>query len=172
MLTCPDFVNEEGSLQHVAKMLGVMVMLTPKCHPEMAGEGVEYAWAGAKNAYRNLALKDKKGINNFRKSDKSGLSDKVLSVQKIRKFGQRQRYFLIAYHAVDSSQADQQTQDKCNKYGPIALEKLMKDFKTYRCALDFASKFIKVVMNEHKQHKNAKILFLYTIRTVPYVLYF
>jgi len=60
MLTCPDFVNEEGSLQHVAKMLGVMVMLTPKCHPEMAGEVVEFAWAGANNAYHNLALKDKK----------------------------------------------------------------------------------------------------------------
>ena len=59
MSTCLDFVNEEGSLQHVAKLLGVTVMLTPKCHPEMAGEGVEYAWAGAKNAYCNLALKDK-----------------------------------------------------------------------------------------------------------------
>ena len=49
----------------------------------MAGEGVEYAWAGAKNAYYNLALKDKKGINNFGKSVKSCLSDKVLSIQKI-----------------------------------------------------------------------------------------
>ena len=45
---CTDFLNEEGMLQHVAKGLGVKILLTPKCHAELAGEGVKYVWACAK----------------------------------------------------------------------------------------------------------------------------
>jgi hypothetical protein len=40
-------------------------MLTPKCHADIAGEGVEHMWACSKGAYRNLALKEKKGKENF-----------------------------------------------------------------------------------------------------------
>jgi hypothetical protein len=58
---CQDFVNEEGMLQHITNSLGVKVLLTPKCHAELAGEGVEYLWACAKSAYRNLSLREKKG---------------------------------------------------------------------------------------------------------------
>ena len=45
---CNDFINEEGMLQHIAKCIGVEVLLTPKCHAELAGEGVDYIWGGAK----------------------------------------------------------------------------------------------------------------------------
>jgi hypothetical protein len=33
---CHDYINEEGMLQHIAKCLGVEVLLTPKCHAELA----------------------------------------------------------------------------------------------------------------------------------------
>jgi hypothetical protein len=57
---CHDFMNEEGMLQHIAnKSIGVKVLLTPKCHAELAGEGVEYVWACAKGAYRNVSLQEK-----------------------------------------------------------------------------------------------------------------
>ena len=26
--------------------LGAMLRMTPKCHPEIAGQGIEYAWGG------------------------------------------------------------------------------------------------------------------------------
>ena len=53
MTTCPDFLNEQGMMEHVgATMLGVEVMLTPKCHAEIAGEGVEYMWACSKEKKR------------------------------------------------------------------------------------------------------------------------
>ena len=29
---CSDFLNEEGMMQHIAKSIGVIVLLTPKCH--------------------------------------------------------------------------------------------------------------------------------------------
>ncbi len=46
-------------MEHVGAKLGVKVLLTPKCHAEIAGEGVEYIWAFNKGAYCNLALKEK-----------------------------------------------------------------------------------------------------------------
>ena len=52
---CSDFLNEEGMVQHIAKNLGVTVLLTPKCHAE------RYLWACAKGAYRNMSLQEKKG---------------------------------------------------------------------------------------------------------------
>ena len=41
----PDFVNEQTLLQCDANEIGASVDLTPKCHPEIAGEGIEHMWA-------------------------------------------------------------------------------------------------------------------------------
>ena len=41
----------------------LLVDRTLKCHPEMAGEGIEYAWAGSKMALKSPPLdmrRDKK----------------------------------------------------------------------------------------------------------------
>ena len=51
---CTDFVEEKTMLQNMATRVGrkhniqIIVDRTPKCHPELAGEGIEYAWAIAK----------------------------------------------------------------------------------------------------------------------------
>ena len=37
MAMCPDFLYEEGMMEHIGAKLGVKVMLTPKCHAELAG---------------------------------------------------------------------------------------------------------------------------------------
>jgi len=42
-------------MQYIGTKLGVEVMLTPKYHYEIAGEGVEYRWVCAKGTYWNLA---------------------------------------------------------------------------------------------------------------------
>ena len=129
-------------MECVGRKLGVEVMLTPKCHAEIAGEGVEYMWACSKGAYRNLALKEKKGKENFMMSVRKCLSDEVLSVARIRRFARRARQYLIAYHAVDSGQVSAETQQDCSNYGPVALEKLLGQFKAHRCAMDFDYKFV------------------------------
>ena len=140
---CHDFMNEEGMLQHIAKKIGVKVLLTPKCHAELAGVGVEYVWACAKGAYRNLSLQDKRGKDNFKSSVRYCLSEEVITKVRIRKFARRARQYLMAYHAIDTHQADSQTQhDHCTIQGPVALTKLIGQFKTHRCAFDFDYKFI------------------------------
>ena len=129
-------------MQHIGKKLGVNVLLTPKCHAEIAGEGIEYVWACSKGAYRNLALKEKRGKEKFGKSVRHCLSEEVVGLERIRKFGKRARQYLIAYHAVDSDDIDAATKENCTKYGPVALDKLLLRFKTHRCALDFDYKFV------------------------------
>lgn len=62
----PDFINELTSLQHMAKEFGSEVECTPKCHPEMAGEGIEYIWAKAKQWYWKFPAEEKKVLQIFR----------------------------------------------------------------------------------------------------------
>jgi hypothetical protein len=51
---------------------------TPKCHPELAGDGIEYVWALAKLYYHHQPLSRKRCKEKFRK-----LVDEILSVKNI-----------------------------------------------------------------------------------------
>jgi hypothetical protein len=61
MGNCEDFDEEESFLQANGHELGVLVDRMPKCHCELAGEGIEYTRGCSKNYYRSLNLQDKKG---------------------------------------------------------------------------------------------------------------
>ena len=51
-----DFKSEYTLLQYHGAKLGVVVERSPKCHPEIAGEGIEYGWALSKMAYRRSPI--------------------------------------------------------------------------------------------------------------------
>jgi hypothetical protein len=53
---CQDFKEEETALQFLGMQLGMTVLLTPKFHAELAGEGVEYRWAHSKAYYQRMPL--------------------------------------------------------------------------------------------------------------------
>jgi hypothetical protein len=46
----------------------VKVVWTPKCHPEIAGKGIEYDWGCRKGFYCRLALSAKETKNKFGES--------------------------------------------------------------------------------------------------------
>jgi hypothetical protein len=52
-------------LQSMGQSLGVLINRTPKCHPELTGEGIEYAWGCAKNYYQRLPLDEKRRKEKF-----------------------------------------------------------------------------------------------------------
>jgi hypothetical protein len=142
MEMCHDFLNEEGMLQHIANCLGVKVIVTPKCHAELPGEGIEYLWGQAKGIYRSLSLNEKKGKDNFKASIHYCLSNEVIKRDRVRKFGRQARQYLIPCHAIDASQLDEHMHHDCTTHGWVAVEKLINSFKTHRCALDFDYKFV------------------------------
>ena len=62
--------------------MGLLVDQTPKCHCELAIEGIEYSWGCAKNFYCWVSLKRKKGKENFRSVVRESMStDKVLTTK-------------------------------------------------------------------------------------------
>jgi hypothetical protein len=89
-------------LQRIAKCIGVEVHLIPKCHAELAEEGVEYVWGGAKGEYRRLNLAQKRGKDNFKASIHHCRSEEVIPIERVRKYSSQARQYLMAYHAIDS----------------------------------------------------------------------
>jgi hypothetical protein len=44
MGNCKDFEEEESLLQANGRKMGVLVDRLPKCHCQLAGEGIEFTW--------------------------------------------------------------------------------------------------------------------------------
>jgi hypothetical protein len=49
---CPDFLNKKTCLIYLGDSLGFEVHHSTKCHPELAGEGIEYTRGWAKCVYQ------------------------------------------------------------------------------------------------------------------------
>ena len=65
LTNCSDFENEETMLQTKGQEMGMLVDRTPKCHCELAGEGIEYAWGCAKKLILEAALEDEEREDEF-----------------------------------------------------------------------------------------------------------
>ena len=140
-----DFQNEETLLQYHGRLLGVIVDRTPKCHPEIAGEGIEYSWGAAKLFYRRLRIIEKRTKDKFRKSVKSSTDrNTILTVGRQRKFSKRARQYMLAYQAIEV-QKNKHLLSKTDgeiKMSHMLLEKVVKVFKTHRNAADTDTKWI------------------------------
>ena len=98
-----DFLTETTLLQYHANRLGVTLERSPKCHPEIAGEGIEYGWALSKGHYRRSPIVEKKTKDKFvalvRRSTDNGT---VLNVERMRACSRRARQYMLVYKAVES----------------------------------------------------------------------
>jgi hypothetical protein len=166
MSGCRDFVNEETALQVLGRDLNLIVDRTPKFHAELAGEGIEYSWACAKAKYRRLPVAKKKGRDNF-KSLVRTCTDPTTTLDKkrVRLFSARARAYICTYYWLAKKRLDQQQStisgaeadnDNCkHTLSPqqqllfSEIERLMKEFKTHRCALDFDKGFVDASLKEN-----------------------
>ena len=140
---CADFLGEKTSLMYLGERLGVEVDRSTKCHPELAGEGIEYSWGRAKSVYRRAKLADKKGKENFRRLVADCLSSEqvagkgALTPEMIRKFSRRARQYILAYFFIEHKMNIEE-----EGLHEINIEGIKKEFKTHRSAIDFDEKFI------------------------------
>jgi hypothetical protein len=146
-----DFIEEETLLQYHGRQLGVVIHRTPKCHPEMAGEGIEYNWGCAKGYYRRLPIMEKQTKTKFRESVKKSISREIITTERQRMFSQRARQYMLAYNAIDYKNTDNSKQpneattaantttDK-KKTTFAMIESIIKNYKqtnkTHRSATD------------------------------------
>ena len=73
MRNCLNFIQKDTILQNNAcKMVehryNIIVERTPKCHPKLADEGIQYSWGCENNSYRQLLLDRKKGKKLYKKT--------------------------------------------------------------------------------------------------------
>jgi hypothetical protein len=153
-----DFTHETSMLQHVGNELGVGVDRTPKCHPEMAGEGIEYSWGCGKNRYQLIPLREKRTKVDFLSTVRSCMSQEYITKDKVRRFSRRAQRYMLAYYILamgvvgevggddtndnTADHEDENHEDKRRRQFCLMVEKLLAACKTHRCAMDFDTKFI------------------------------
>ena len=75
MMKCADFKEEKSAMEVLLDGLSakssnnqsIKLLVSPKYHCELAGEGVEYVWGMAKRFYRSCALDKKNTKQKFNK---------------------------------------------------------------------------------------------------------
>ncbi len=132
---CDNFANEKFLLQHILEdKLTCLCMLTPKCHPEIAGRGIEYAWGYSKLRFRNHFNDVKQ--KNLEANVRMALSRDVLTLQRMRKFARKAREYKLTY----SFLATHETED--GEMSKALIDHITKMFKQHRSALDSDYAFI------------------------------
>lgn len=134
-----DFVNEKTLLQLHAEARSIqsgceiILIRSPKCHPEVAGEGIEYDWAAAKNKYRSTKLCRKKGAKNFTELVVECLGS--ISMKQRLAFSARARQYMVAYDTLahwKSLDDDVKGDEKLPETSANLLDRVVKKFKSHR----------------------------------------
>ena len=109
---------------YILDLLGVDLIFTPKCHPEIAGRGVEYAWGYLKLRFRcdfNDAIP-----RNLMKNVLKSLDRTVLKKDRIRNFARKSREYKLTYaflvYLSDGKDASA---------GKADIEHITKEFKVH-----------------------------------------
>eukprot|EP00733_Pompholyxophrys_punicea_P001340 Pompholyxophrys_punicea_v1_NODE_628_length_1560_cov_14.393094.p2 type:complete len:261 gc:universal NODE_628_length_1560_cov_14.393094:630-1412(+) len=127
--SCPDFLNEISALQALFQSAGHILVMSPKCHPELAGVGIEYSWGKAKLEFRRH-INDQVPAHlhqNIEKSLRTGPND-PLPLWRIRKFARRTREYRRVYSEKNSA-----------TLAYPEIEKMRKLRKCHRNILEFSS---------------------------------
>ena len=133
---CQDFLNEPTAMAELSQLLGHEQEKTPKKHPELAGEGVEYMWGKSKMTYRH---------NNNYSSNAKNLEQRVrdaldpnlvLPIKRVRAMQRKANDYKRSYMALEESSGGDDLE-----YADI--EKMKEKCKAHRSSLDQDYAFIK-----------------------------
>jgi hypothetical protein len=100
----PDFVNEVTLLQYFTEQRSVaagcqlMLICSPKCRPELDGEGIEYDWGATKQWYRRQKLAEKRATDKFRKLVIQSLNQVKVNLRM--EFSRRARQYMLLYQTL------------------------------------------------------------------------
>ena len=164
-------MEEETLLQYHGRLPGAKVDRTPKCHPELAGEGIEYAWGCAKGFYRRIPLAQKRYKNLFFDAVRQCLdAATVLTVERVCRFLRQAREYVKAYSQLEAGtdngaenavangaangavvERGQERRDSL-AVSEKTIEKMVKTYRTHRCAFDFDRAYINSILSQGTNH--------------------
>jgi hypothetical protein len=118
---------------------GHILLKSPKCHPELAGVGIEYSWGLAK-------MKFKREINdmvakNLHLNISRALSTDILSTSQVHKFSRRTRDYRRIYEYMKFRLANKTFNIDSTSFQ--MLENMRKTYKTHRNIGEIEGKYIK-----------------------------
>jgi hypothetical protein len=137
----PDFAVVKSELQEIIEAAGHIFLPGVKCHPEMAGQGIEYSWGKFKYEYRRRRSQEAGGAANFQSRLEKCLSDEVLGITRIWKFARRARRYMNCYEKIGEHR--RACPDKPPEVTWDFIEKLQKDMKQHRCPMEQDGKWIR-----------------------------
>ena len=156
MEKAPDFRKELTLLQYHGKEIGIKLGLnitvdqSPKCHPEVAGEGIEYTWAQSKIYLRRLPLSKRKTKDQFRKQLDLALSEKegaCLNREFVRKTSARARDYIVAYYNLHFASDNKDKPLYC-RLEKSDIEKMRRTYQCHRSIHDICNGECKQVAKE------------------------
>ena len=153
MANCADFKEEKSAMEDLFQKLSakgpnkIELLPSPKYHPEIAGEGVEFAFGLLKKMYRSIPLVIKKGKENFEKAIEQSV--RFITRIHMNKFAGKCRRYMLAY----------MNQAKLSSDSPPSLtlegiEKFQKSCKTHRNTADMDKGYITQIFVESCSVKN------------------
>jgi hypothetical protein len=113
-----DFLHEKTALAKILEARGHILLPSVKCHPEMAGHGIEYSWGQAERFFK--ATNDLKAAN-LRNNVAKSLSYESLPIQRIWKYERKCRDYMKMYKDISR-----------NSLENLNYEELEKQVKTYK----------------------------------------
>jgi hypothetical protein len=152
MASCEDFASEKSAMEYLCDQMScqdfkVEMLLTPKYHCELAGEGIEYSWGVAKRSFRMLPLARKRRRENFHASVRQCLGQ--LTVELARKLSARARRYMLTYRYYHMFPAASRTADTPGSLKYADIEKYVKkELKSHRNIGDQEHKFISKIHSE------------------------
>ena len=127
LCNCWDFATEKTAFQELLISRGHIAEMSPKCHPELAGVGIEYSWGKSKMHFRRNT--DHIG-KNLHTNIINSMSSSVLTLLRVRRYARRARAYRLAYNSTETTMSKRD------------IEKIVKNLKVHRSALDGDWKFI------------------------------
>ncbi len=117
-----------------------MLLISPKCHPELAGVGVEYSWGIAKKYFRkqNDCI-----AANLHANIQKALS--IVTLENVWKSARRTRDYVRAYQDIAAGEMQSYSLD----FSHSDIEKMRKEQKTHRNILDMEKAFLKTLVTEN-----------------------
>ena len=123
-------------MMYICNLLGILLRLTPKCHPKIASRGIKHAWGYSKLRFRIEF--DNDVARNLKENVVQSLSSDALTVDRVRKFSRKAREYKLTYallfHLADGEELGSTDKDK--------IEHITILFKAHCSAMDADYGFI------------------------------
>jgi hypothetical protein len=151
---CPDFKYEKSAMEKLCMDLSLQnnrkfdVLVSPKYHCELAGDGIECGWGYSKKTYRRYPLKEKRTKKQFEEKVKESL--RSVSIQTMRRFSARARRYMLTYRLYDN-QADYADFESAGLCFSQIEKHVNSTLKTHQNAFDQQKGYICQVWRESQQ---------------------